>query len=105
MKKPKTASKKHPQEDGGAQLHQGQTLTLRQFIRDNIMRLAVVVLALDWIVVGWKTFLWLDLAAFTALVLARKIDVPEPLPPNMRTLDARSPDYAAPRRSVTERPR
>jgi hypothetical protein len=34
------------------------------------MRLAIGVIAFDWIVVGWRTFVWLDLAAVAVIAWA-----------------------------------
>lgn len=45
-------------------------MTWRRLVWDNVIRLAIAVWALDWFVVGWKTFVWLDLAAFGAMVVA-----------------------------------
>jgi len=34
---------------------------------NNIARVALSVLTLDWLFVGWKTFIWLDLAALISI--------------------------------------
>jgi hypothetical protein len=46
-------------------------LTFRRFIYVNVVGVAVAVAALDWLVLGWRAFICLDLAALAAIGLAR----------------------------------
>ena len=51
---------------------------LRRLVRDWIVRLSLAVFALDWIVVGWPTFFWLDLAAIVVMMLAMSMEWLQP---------------------------
>lgn len=45
-------------------------MTWRRHVWDNIIRLAFAVIVLDWVFVSWRTFIWLDLAAWAAMAWA-----------------------------------
>lgn len=41
-----------------------------RLVWDNVIRGAIAVIALDWLAVGWRTFIWLDVAALVAMIFA-----------------------------------